>query len=49
MTETVFPMLHYDTDSVGEYEFGEVEGADGPVVVQGNVVTGPLTPTESME
>lgn len=44
LTETLFPMLHYDTGATGEYEFGAVEGADGPVVVLGNVVTGPLTP-----
>lgn len=48
LTETVFPMLHYDTGEDGVYEFGMVEGADGPVIVQGNVVTGPMTP-ETME
>ena len=49
ITETVFPMLHYDTGETGEYEFGSVEGADGPVTVGGNVVTGPLTPDAMME
>ena len=49
MTETVFPMLHYDTDTIGEYEFGMVDGADGPVVVNGNVVTGSLLPDAMME
>lgn len=49
MTETVFPMLHYDTDTFGEYEFGMVEGADGPVVVNGEVVTGSLLPEAMME
>ncbi len=49
MTETVFPMLHYDTDEFGVYEFGTVEGADGPVVVNGNVVTASLTPEAMME
>ncbi len=49
MTETVFPMLHYDTGELGVYEFGQVEGADGPVIVDGNVVTGPLTPMSMME
>jgi|GEM_PF-573497 len=39
ITDTIFPMLHYDTNAVGEYEFGTVEGADSPVVVGGNVVT----------
>jgi hypothetical protein len=41
MTPTVFPMLHYDTGELGVYEFGTVEGADGPVRVDGNVVVGP--------
>jgi hypothetical protein len=41
MTPTVFPMLHYDTGVAGEYEFGTVDGADGPVAVGGNVVVGP--------
>ncbi|GAB4508798.1 MAG: hypothetical protein OHK0046_02330 [Anaerolineae bacterium] len=40
-TATVFPMLHYDTGEAGVYEFGSVEGADGPVRVAGAVVTGP--------
>lgn len=46
VTDTVFPMLHVDTGTPGTYEFGQVEGADGPVVVDGNVVTGPLTPAK---
>jgi hypothetical protein len=41
MTATVFPMLHYDTGAAGVYEFGAVEGADGPVRVGDNVVVGP--------
>lgn len=45
ITETVFPMLHADTGEAGVYEFGDVEGADGPVQAFGAVVTGPLTPT----
>jgi hypothetical protein len=40
--DLVFPMLHYDTNSNGIYEFGSVEGADGPVFVAGNVAVGPL-------
>jgi mono/diheme cytochrome c family protein len=32
-------MLHTDTGAVGTYEFGSVEGADTPVVVDGNPVT----------
>lgn len=43
--EEVFPMLHYDTGEMGVYEFGTVEGADGPVMVGGNVVVGPLSLT----
>jgi cytochrome c5 len=43
--EQVFPMLHYDTGEMGVYEFGTVEGADGPVVVGGNVVVAPLSLT----
>ncbi|GAB4572941.1 MAG: hypothetical protein Kow0077_13780 [Anaerolineae bacterium] len=39
----VFPMLHYDTGEAGVYEFGSVEGADGPVRVGEAVVVGPLT------
>lgn len=38
----VFPMLHYDTNVLGQYEFGAVEGADGPVFVREAVVVGPL-------
>jgi hypothetical protein len=40
--DQVWPMLHYDTGVAGEYEFGAVEGADGPVRVGDAVVTGPL-------
>jgi hypothetical protein len=38
----VFPMLHYDTGEPGVYEFGAVEGADGPVRVAEAVVVSPL-------
>ncbi|MDZ4770072.1 MAG: hypothetical protein SGJ24_13165 [Chloroflexota bacterium] len=41
--EQVFPMLHYDTNVIGEYEFGTVEGADAPVFVAEAVVVVPLT------
>ncbi|MFP4322267.1 MAG: hypothetical protein ACLFTK_07430 [Anaerolineales bacterium] len=44
VTNTVFPMLHVDTGEAGVYEFGEVEGADGPIAVDGTVaVTGVST------
>ncbi len=38
----VFPMLHYDTNTMGVYEFGTVEGADSPVSVGGAVVVAPM-------
>jgi len=41
-SEVVFPMLHVDTESLGEYEFGTVEGADAPVVIDGTVATTPI-------
>ena len=44
VTDTLFPMLHYDTGEAGVYEFGAVDGADLPVSVGGNVVVGPATP-----
>jgi len=44
----VFPMLHYDTGELGVYEFGTVDGADGPVAVAGNVIVGPVNITEDM-
>jgi hypothetical protein len=43
----VFPMLHFDTGEAGVYEFGTVEGADGPVRVGGSVVVGPLQLTSA--
>ena len=39
-TSTLYAMLHVDSGEVGVYEFGTVEGADGPVVVDG----APLSP-----
>ncbi|GAB4449845.1 MAG: hypothetical protein Kow00120_20100 [Anaerolineae bacterium] len=41
-TPTLFAMLHTDTGEVGVYEFGAVEGADGPVIVDGSPVTPPF-------
>jgi hypothetical protein len=41
-TDVLFPMLHVDTGAAGTYEFGTVEGADGPVVVNGAVATMPI-------
>ncbi len=48
ITDTLFPMLHYDTGEAGVYEFGMVEGADGPVRVGEAVIVGPLTPMGDM-
>ncbi len=42
ITPVLWPMLHVDTGEVGTYEFGEVEGADGPVMVDGEVLTFPM-------
>lgn len=36
--EGVWLMLHYDTGTEGAYEFGEVEGADPPVLLNGSPV-----------
>lgn len=41
-TPTLFAMLHADTGEVGVYEFGTVEGADGPVRVDDAVITPPF-------
>jgi hypothetical protein len=41
-TDVLFPMLHVDTGEAGVYEFGTVEGADRPVVVNGVVATFPI-------
>jgi len=42
-TATLFAMLHVDAGEVGVYEF---PGADGPVLVDGNVVVRPFTLTD---
>ena len=45
-TGTVFPMVHIDTNTNGIYEFGAVEGVDGPGVTDaGDVAVGPLVIT----
>jgi hypothetical protein len=36
-------MVHFDTGTVGEYEFGGSDTPDQPMVVDGNVVTKPIT------
>ncbi|MEQ8675647.1 MAG: hypothetical protein RLP44_18565 [Aggregatilineales bacterium] len=47
-TPILYPMLHTDTNTIGEYEFGTVEGADAPVAVGGNVVTFPINAAPSI-
>jgi hypothetical protein len=44
LTPTVFPMLHYDTNANGEYEFAGGE-LDGPVIVDGSVLVAPMAIT----
>lgn len=48
LTPVLWPMLHVDTGTVGEYEFGVVEGADGPVLVNDQVLTFPINAAPSL-
>jgi hypothetical protein len=41
--EQLWPMVHFDTGTVGEYEFGGSDTPDQPMVVDGNVLTKPIT------
>jgi hypothetical protein len=41
-TSSLWPMLLVDDGEAGKYEFGTVEGADGPVIVNGAVATFPI-------
>lgn len=43
-----FIVIHADTGEVGVYEFGTMEGADGPVMVDGNVLTFPINAAPSI-
>ncbi|MBC7813830.1 MAG: hypothetical protein H7175_21925 [Burkholderiales bacterium] len=38
-TPRLWPMLHVDDTTVGQYEFGTVQGADAPVLVNGEILT----------
>jgi hypothetical protein len=38
-TPNLWPMIHVDTGEAGVYEFGSVEGVDGPVAINGAVAT----------
>ncbi len=49
LTPVLYPMLHVDTNTIGEYEFGTVEGADGPATAMGQVVTFPINAAPSIE
>jgi hypothetical protein len=39
LTPNLWPMLHDDTGVEGQYEFGTVEGADTPVIINDQIVT----------
>jgi hypothetical protein len=47
-TPRLWPMLHVDDGAVGQYEFGTVEGADGPVLVNGEILTFPVNAAPSL-
>ncbi|MFC1961371.1 hypothetical protein ACFLYO_11765 [Chloroflexota bacterium] len=48
LTPTMWPMLHVDDQTIGSYEFGEVENADMPIVMDGKVVTFPINVAPSI-
>ena len=48
VTPVLWPMLHVDTGETGVYEFGTVEGADGPVQVNGSTLTFPIQAAPSL-
>ncbi len=48
LTPVLWPMLHVDTGTIGEYEFGTVPGADSPVTVDGKVVQFPINAAPSL-
>jgi hypothetical protein len=41
--ETLYAMLHYDDPADGEYTFGETDGEDAPVTVDGDVLVKSFT------
>lgn len=49
--EQLWPMVHFDTGTIGEYEFDGANGFDNPVIVGGNIlmtsitVSGPIQPS----
>lgn len=49
LTPVLWPMLHVDDHTMGTYEFGTVEGADGPVKVNDKVLTFPINAAPSLK
>jgi nitrate reductase NapE component len=49
LTPVLWPMLHVDTGAVGTYEFLVVPDTDGPVAVDGSVITFPISAAPAME
>jgi hypothetical protein len=45
VTPVLWPMLHIDDNTIGAYEFGTVEGADAPVVINEQVAALPVNNT----
>lgn len=41
--EQLWPMVHYDTGTIGDYEFDGQSGLDQPMIVDGNVLTKQIT------
>jgi hypothetical protein len=41
-TPVLWPMLHFDTNELGAYEFGQVEGADAPVAINEQIAMRPI-------
>ncbi|NGP87691.1 DUF7282 domain-containing protein [Fodinibius halophilus] len=41
--EQLWPMVHYDTGTIGEYEFDGQNGLDGPMLVDGNILMTEIT------
>jgi len=41
--EQLWPMVHYDTGTLGEYEFDGQSGLDQPMIVNGNILTTEIT------
>jgi hypothetical protein len=44
VTDTLHVMLHYDTGTIGTFEFGETEGQDIAVQMQDQVIVTSIEP-----